>query len=313
VLFESARVLPVVAAAVVAAALAPAVAEARADAGAPPSARHVFPAPELEWGVRYPVSLEQCEFKIFRVWIEEHDNDSPEWPDHYSVRGNVYYEEMGFKFYELEEPERDEAGHVFPNAPHLFLASPDGPKFTTGDGEGVYYYDYALTVSVFGIDPTRGGAPVDENRNTQTGMYEAMLMHPEAVWSPWPHYCDIWPPRARRPVTFSFMFSPGCTVCGTPRGETLRARQRRWDIVLGYGGDDRILGSPGTDLLYGYRGNDELIGGRGEDWLHGQDGNDIIRSRDGRRDRVTCGPGRDVVIGDRRDRISHDCERVQRG
>ena len=33
---------------------------------------------------------------------------------------------------------------------------------------------------------------------------------------------------------------------------------------------------------------------------------------DGRRDRVRCGPGRDRVVADRKDRVAGDCERLSR-
>jgi hypothetical protein len=38
----------------------------------------------------------------------------------------------------------------------------------------------------------------------------------------------------------------------------------------------------------------------------------VIRARDGQRDEVTCGSGRDRVIADKRDRVRRSCERVRR-
>lgn len=38
---------------------------------------------------------------------------------------------------------------------------------------------------------------------------------------------------------------------------------------------------------------------------------DKIRARDGKRDTINCGPGRDVVVADRKDKV-HGCEIVHR-
>ena len=54
-----------------------------------------------------------------------------------------------------------------------------------------------------------------------------------------------------------------------------------------------------------------MTGGRGNDIVTGGSGNDAISVRDGRRDRVNCGRGRDRVRADRRDRL-RGCERVRR-
>jgi hypothetical protein len=84
------------------------------------------------------------------------------------------------------------------------------------------------------------------------------------------------------------------------------------DRLRGLGGGDTILGLAGSDVLDGGVGNDTLIGGPGNDLLLGGRGNDVISVRDGQRDRVRCGPGRDRVIADRNDTVSRDCERVVR-
>ncbi len=46
--------------------------------------------------------------------------------------------------------------------------------------------------------------------------------------------------------------------------------------------------------------------------MYGGDGRDEIFTRDGWRDSVDCGSGRDEVRADRRDFVSRDCERVFR-
>jgi hypothetical protein len=82
------------------------------------------------------------------------------------------------------------------------------------------------------------------------------------------------------------------------------------DLLYGLAGNDVLLGGRGNDILYGGRGNDVLNGGAGRDRLYGGPGNDILRARDGQRDVVDCGPGRDTAIVDRLDHAS-GCEIVR--
>jgi Ca2+-binding RTX toxin-like protein len=63
--------------------------------------------------------------------------------------------------------------------------------------------------------------------------------------------------------------------------------------------------------LRGLAGNDLLDGGRGADRLDGGSGNDTLAARDGTRDTVACGPGRDKATVDSLDRVS-GCETVRR-
>src|SRR5437762_2366758 len=56
-----------------------------------------------------------------------------------------------------------------------------------------------------------------------------------------------------------------------------------------------------------------LSGGSGNDTVRGGSGNDRINVRDGRRDHVNCGSGKDTVKADRKDVVSHNCEHVHRG
>ncbi|MCA1587134.1 MAG: hypothetical protein LC744_00150 [Chloroflexi bacterium] len=73
------------------------------------------------------------------------------------------------------------------------------------------------------------------------------------------------------------------------------------------------FGGSGNDRINGGSGNDRLFGGANIDNFSGGSGNDVISARDGRRDTVNCGTGRDRVTADRRDRVSRNCERVRRG
>ncbi len=84
------------------------------------------------------------------------------------------------------------------------------------------------------------------------------------------------------------------------------------DVLYGTAGDDVIHGRGGDDVIRGLRGDDVLIGGRGRDRILAGPGDDRIRARDGARDVVRCGPGRDVALVDAVDRVT-GCERVVRG
>jgi len=82
------------------------------------------------------------------------------------------------------------------------------------------------------------------------------------------------------------------------------------DRLVGRAGADRIDGRAGDDCVLGNGGPDQLKGGRGFDRIKGGRGADRIDARDGRRDIVHCGRGRDVVKADRKDRV-RGCEVVR--
>jgi Ca2+-binding RTX toxin-like protein/membrane-associated phospholipid phosphatase len=92
------------------------------------------------------------------------------------------------------------------------------------------------------------------------------------------------------------------------------------DAVLGGAGNDTLSGGDGNDTLSGGDGNDRLSGGRGSDVVRtgggvntvlGGSGNDTIDARNGHRDTINCGAGRDTVRADPTDRV-RSCERVLR-
>lgn len=92
------------------------------------------------------------------------------------------------------------------------------------------------------------------------------------------------------------------------------------DHIVGQTGNDRIYGGAGKDLLYGGAGNDRIYGGAGndtivagsgKDYVDGGPGNDVIKARDGQKDVVRCGPGRDTARVDKIDVVS-GCEHVTR-
>jgi RTX calcium-binding nonapeptide repeat (4 copies) len=84
------------------------------------------------------------------------------------------------------------------------------------------------------------------------------------------------------------------------------------DTLRGTSGPDRINGKAGADEIYGLGGSDVLVGGSGRDYLVGGSGSDLLETRDGTRDSVDCGPGRDRVVADRSDIVSATCEVVLR-
>jgi len=92
------------------------------------------------------------------------------------------------------------------------------------------------------------------------------------------------------------------------------------DVLRGRGGHDCLIGGPGRDRLFGEggydrppgrAGADRLVGGGGVDRFDAGSGNDFVDARDGRRELVSCGKGRDRARVDRRDRF-RSCERVKR-
>ena len=104
------------------------------------------------------------------------------------------------------------------------------------------------------------------------------------------------------------------------------------DIVLGgslasaLGGDKNLVGGRGNDVIGGGNGSDNVVGGAGNDLMsdgtvehdHSQDilsggaGKDVIIAANSPafEDIVTCGPGFDRVLADRKDVVAPDCERV---
>lgn len=84
------------------------------------------------------------------------------------------------------------------------------------------------------------------------------------------------------------------------------------DDLRGSAGQDWIAGGSGRDRLIAAGGKDRIRGGAGRDAISGGGANDRIDVRDGERDTVSCGSGKDVVKADRRDRVARSCETVNR-
>jgi Ca2+-binding RTX toxin-like protein len=83
------------------------------------------------------------------------------------------------------------------------------------------------------------------------------------------------------------------------------------DLLDGSSGGDRMRGDAGNDKLRGGRGNDDITPGAGKDTVAAQGGDDVISARDGTRDTIDCGAGRDKVTADRTDTVKN-CEFVKR-
>jgi hypothetical protein len=83
------------------------------------------------------------------------------------------------------------------------------------------------------------------------------------------------------------------------------------DALSGGGWFDDLDGGAGNDRIAGGGGGDQIRGGLGRDLLLGGRGGDLLRDRDSKRGLIGCGPGRDRVKADRRDRLRR-CEIIRR-
>ena len=81
--------------------------------------------------------------------------------------------------------------------------------------------------------------------------------------------------------------------------------------IVGTRRAERLRGTKRADLILARAGADKIRPRRGRDCVRAGRGNDRIKARDGTRDRIRCGRGRDVAFVDRRDRVK-GCERVRR-
>ena len=109
-------------------------------------------------------------------------------------------------------------------------------------------------------------------------------------------------------------------IVGTPLPDTIAGTDGT-DVIATLRGPDSVDAGAGRDVacggerhqhISGGGGGDLLIPGPGRDRISGNAGSDSVSLRDGRRDRVRCGGGRDVVRADRIDEVTSDCERVRR-
>jgi hypothetical protein len=100
-------------------------------------------------------------------------------------------------------------------------------------------------------------------------------------------------------------------ITGSSDDDVLRGTAAS-ERIAGRNGADRIKAGRGVDCVSGQGGADRVNGGKGRDTISGGRGNDRLQSRDGERDKVRCGAGRnDVAVVDRRDTVK-GCEEVRK-
>lgn len=112
-----------------------------------------------------------------------------------------------------------------------------------------------------------------------------------------------------RPATTAPILPPRAP---SARKGVTRTGTAKPDVIRGTPFGDVLRGLAGADRLFGLGGADRLSGGPGNDLLSGGGGDDTIAARDGARDSISCGPGRDLVVADRLDSVGRDCEIIRR-
>ncbi len=86
---------------------------------------------------------------------------------------------------------------------------------------------------------------------------------------------------------------------------TLSAKaKKKYNVIEGTNGDDRLVGTKGPDLIYGYGGHDRIRGGGGNDVICGGAGADQIYGGGGN-DKISGGPGTDLVVGNKGNDVLH--------
>ena len=107
------------------------------------------------------------------------------------------------------------------------------------------------------------------------------------------------------------------TESGSRRGERIVGTKGN-DVLDGRGGRDKLIGEGGRDVLIGGGGKDDLHGDGGRDSFNIRDGEpvrangrDRIYARDGHRDEINCGAGRDLAVVDKAEDGVYDCEVVR--
>jgi Ca2+-binding RTX toxin-like protein len=92
------------------------------------------------------------------------------------------------------------------------------------------------------------------------------------------------------------------------------------DCLRGDAGNDKITGDAGNDIIRGGADKDNISGGEGDDNVRAQNGDDVVNGGPGNdtlkaqargADKVKCGTGTDSVVGDVKDTIADDCEKVR--
>lgn len=114
-----------------------------------------------------------------------------------------------------------------------------------------------------------------------------------------------------RPLSIS-VWSAGGTIDARRAGAQTAVIARSSLFELADQGPISFRGGAGDDVFFGTEANDVAKGGGGVDQLNGEGGRDRLRARDGKRDLVDCGPGRDKAKTDRKEARLRGCEVVSR-
>ena len=80
---------------------------------------------------------------------------------------------------------------------------------------------------------------------------------------------------------------------------------------LGTSTRDVLRGSRFPDTIRALGGDDTILDAGGRDRIDAGTGNDVVGARDRNVDVITCGPGNDRAVIDRRDVVA-GCERTER-
>lgn len=116
--------------------------------------------------------------------------------------------------------------------------------------------------------------------------------------------------KPRRAAIAALGFAVTVALCGVPGAA---AGDGSVNLIRGTEGRDKLTGTPAMDLIRGYDGGDRISPRGGADRVRaGRGGDTVFLTRDGKVDRIFCGPGFDVIVWsynpDRRDLIDHSCE-----
>ena len=190
--------------------------------------------------------------------------------------------------------------HVFETGPHPSGADPEtsgGDIFESSSAMSPISFAVLSRRPVIQDDDSPGMNNATSTKQNVTSATDLAVVATNVLTKRyWHHFAAVTAPPPPPP--------PGpCTITGTPGPDIINGTSGPDvicglggnDIIRGFGGNDRLLGGAGKDRLYGGGGADRLAGGLGNDVLVGGLGPDILRGGAGR-DRLVGGRGRDVFF-----------------
>ncbi len=205
-------------------------------------------------------------------------------------------------------------GSVSGGSGTLSLAIPDATESNDDYDCGAGYHGFATTSHYIAesLDAVGGGSisfskshpAIPTLRKSEDSSDSSSSLHVDNTWT-----IKLTPPGGSNsgggggggglPPSGNPPHRSACTIKGTSHADTLRGT-RHADVICGFGGDDRIKGLGGGDKIYAGAGDDTINPGPGKDLVAAGPGADRIYAKDGRRDRIGGGPGRDRAHVDRR-------------